>query len=74
MTRVDSHPAVSDDDFDDELEERCEMCDARINPASGDDLECSICHLPGCPRCLHRGDDVYPYLCSECDGCWEGDG
>lgn len=44
-------------------DEPCEMCGADC--ADGE-RECAICHYLGCPRCLTRWDDVYPWLCDEC--------
>lgn len=61
---TDDYPHTYDD-------ERCEMCDALIEPACGDCLECSACGCPGCPRCLISWDDVYNYLCPECAGMTE---
>lgn len=57
-----------DDEYPDDEDCLCPSCDSLIEPWSGDILECSVCGCQGCPYCLLVGDDVFPYLCEDCDG------
>ena len=48
--------------------ETCEICGAIIDYVNNRYEECSKCYSPGCEKCLRRGDDIFPYICSNCDG------
>ena len=54
-------------DDEDDSHGYCEICHSPLAPYQNDTAECSACHMPGCQNCLVRGDDLFPYLCPECD-------
>ena len=50
---------------DDDLDDEGPLCECG---GSGEYCECSQCGWQGCTECIHDGgDDLYPYLCDDCD-------